>query len=501
MKASSTKLIVRLTSVLVVLVSVLCGTSFGMGNGWYQESTIESKPDGGKKGDSNQDASQEVWAGGLNIGAVKLRLEIVISEQDGKQKTKMISVDQGGVEINVTDLLIADGKLTFKVPQISGSFDGKLNESADEATGTWKQGPNELPLTLKKRASGETTKSTKWEDRPQRPKMPLPYNAVEVTIKNVDANVELGGTLTLPKDGKPSAAVILVSGSGQQDRDETLMEHKPFLVLADHLTRQGIAVLRYDDRGAGKSTGDFATATSNDFAGDALAAIKFLNAHPQTKNAKLGIIGHSEGGLIAPLVANMSDLVDFNVLLAGPGVDGEAVILSQSKAIAKGMGASDSDLEKASKLNKKLMGIVRSSVGQKDISDDLRTAFEQWVASLDESERAEAKSAAAGVAQMSTPWFRNFIVYDPAPALAANKCPTLALLGGKDLQVLVDPNKQAIEEALAMNQVEGNELVVFPNLNHLFQTAVTGLPGEYVSIDETMSPKVMKKITSWIKKR
>lgn len=501
MKASSTKLIVFLTCVLIVMVSAFGKSSFGNGARMPQESAAESKSDNPKESDAKQDAEQDVWAGGLNVGAVTLRLEIVIREEDGEQNAKMVSVDQGGVEIKVIDVVIADGKMAFKVPQIAGSFEGKLNESGDEATGTWKQGPNELPLTLKKRANGKITKGKKWEDRPQRPKQPLPYDAVEVTIKNGEADVELAGTLTLPKDGKPTAAVILVSGSGQQDRDETLMEHKPFLVLADHLTRQGIAVLRYDDRGVGKSTGDFASATSNDFASDALAAIKFLSTHPKTKTAKLGIIGHSEGGLIAPIVANMSELVDFNVLLAGPGVDGEAVILSQSKAIAKGMGASDSDLEKASKLNQKLMGIVRSSVDQKDISDELNSAFEQWVESLDESERAEAKSAAAGVAQMSTPWFRNFIVYDPAPALAASKCPTLALLGGKDLQVLVDPNQQAIEEALEKNQVVGNELVVFPSLNHLFQTAVTGLPSEYISIDETISPKVLKKITSWIKER
>ncbi|MEL7496272.1 MAG: alpha/beta fold hydrolase [Planctomycetota bacterium] len=448
---------------------------------------------------------REVWTGTLQAGPTKLRLDFVIeTDQAGKMSATMISIDQGGVKIAVETVEIDANSIKMTLPQIAGSFEGKLNEAGDECEGTWKQGPASLPLTIKRKAAAKPTaipKKKVWEDRPQRPKEPFPYLSTDVTIKNNAAGMELAGTLTMPKSDKPVPAIVLVSGSGPQDRDETLMGHKPFLVIADHLSRNGIAVVRYDDRGVGKSTGNFAKCITDDFASDTQAVVEFLATQQGIDSTKIGILGHSEGGIIAPMVANQTDKVAFNILLAGPGVDGATIINSQSKAIAAGMGASPEQLALSASLNKRLFKIIRDNQDQEDIKDALLAEFDQWLETLDEPERTAAAASRSAISQFSGAWYRNFIVYDPAPALAKNRCPTLAILGGKDLQVLQDVNQSAIQEALDKNGVAGNELVVFDDANHLFQTAKTGLLNEYETIDQTIKPEVLDKFVTWIKQR
>lgn len=449
------------------------------------------------------DADKQIWDGTLDVG-VKLRLRVVIQQEtDGSQKATLFSIDQRNASFLTDTLTLNDQWLKFSIKKIRGEFEGKLNSDKTKAEGTWTQNGRSTPLTLQKlegAAKQEPIKGT-WVSRPQRPKEPFPYQSQNVKFASEASGVTLGGTLTIPEK-QTHAAVVLVSGSGQQDRDESLAGHKPFLVLADHLSRNGIAVLRYDDRGIGESNGDPATATSQDFAKDTAGAITFLAEHPKLKNVKLGIIGHSEGGLIAPIVANQDQRVKFNVLLAGPGIDGGKIILSQVKAIAEKAGQPAAAIEASMKLQQELLDVVRNNSDKADLQSDFAVAIDRYVEQLPDAQKKLARDQLeAGVARLSLPWTRYFITYDPAPELSKNTCPTLALLGGKDLQVTVAANQSALQSALDENGVQGNELVVWENANHLFQAAETGMPGEYGEIQQTIMPKVLEKITSWIQAR
>ncbi len=452
-----------------------------------------------------QDAAQrEIWDGVLNAGQ-KLRIEFHLSKNDQDQWSgHLVSVDQGGARINLDSVSFADDQLKIEIKLVGGGFSGKLNESRTEAEGNWSQGPAKLPLTLKRRkddGQAPPPQGPKWENRPQRPTAPFPYESIDVKFKNSVDNVELAGTLTLPKSEQPIPAVILVSGSGPQDRDETLMEHKPFLVLADHLSRNGIAVLRYDDRGVGQSLGDFSAASTREFANDAEAAIDYLAGRPEIDNQKIGLIGHSEGGLIGPMVANRNGNVSFLVLLAGPAVPGTTIIQTQSAAIARRMGAGENDIQQSQDLNQRLFSTLARLEADDPPMPKLKAAFDQWVLTLPEDQQDQAKAGVASIRPMVSPWFRFFLEYNPIQELENLKVPTLALFGEKDLQVLVDTNEPPMKKALAKSGVSGSEVIVMPGLNHLFQQAKTGLPAEYVAIDETMNPEVLDKIKQWIHAR
>jgi pimeloyl-ACP methyl ester carboxylesterase len=369
--------------------------------------------------------------------------------------------------------------------------------------GTFEQRGLKLPLSLNRVEKVSTRK------RPQTPKKPYPYSAEEVVFENPKAGIKLAGTLTLPKEGGPFPAVVLVTGSGPQDRDESLLGHKPFLVLADHLTRKGIAVLRFDDRGVGKSKGDFAKATSADFAMDAFAAIQFLSTRKEIDPKSIGVAGHSEGGMIAPMVAaEHPDKVAFIVMLAGTGARGDAIIERQTRAIGKAAGASADQLAVSARLQKILMDTARSQPDEvaakkalvgvavtfaKNLNDAERKALE-----LDVGSDEALKAAEDAAATFASPWMRFFLNHDPAPILARVKCPVLAVNGALDLQVLPDQNLPLIEKALREGGNMRFETKVFPDLNHLFQHAKTGQVGEYGQIEETFAPEVMELMSSWI---
>ena len=270
------------------------------------------------------------WLGPLKVGVIELRLVLKISVDDaGKLSAKLDSIDQGAKDIPVDEVSFRDGTLTAEVKLIKGKFVGKLDADQQALVGTWTQGPQSLPLTLKKTEGDVQLK------RPQEPKPPFPYRAVDVQFDNATDHVTLAGTLTVPEGAGPFPAVILITGSGPQDRDEFLLGHRPFLVLADYLTRRGIAVLRYDDRGVAKSTGNFATSTTYDFKRDAAAAVDFLRTRPEIDAKRIGLCGHSEGGMIAPMVASEKPEVAFIVLMAGTGVTGEEILYRQGALIAQ----------------------------------------------------------------------------------------------------------------------------------------------------------------------
>jgi hypothetical protein len=284
--------------------------------------------------------------------------------------------------------------------------------------------------------------------------------------------------------------VVLISGSGAQNRDEEIFGHKPFLVLADQLTRNGVAVLRYDDRGVGSSTGDFASATSEDFAGDAWAAWQALSTRPEIDPKRIGLLGHSEGGLIAPMLAAAHPEVAFVVIMAGPGVTGERVLLAQAAAIMKASGASDAAIAASADVQKQIFAVLREE-----------TSTARIVERLTAIPAGSKEASAALVKQSASPWMRYFVLYDPAPALMKVRCPVLAVAGELDLQALPAQNLPAIGAALIQGGNQNHTVLELPGLNHLFQSARTGLPAEYAQIEETMAPAALDTVTTWIRQR
>ncbi len=430
------------------------------------------------------------WLGALDLGGIKLRLLFQItSTPEGLQAT-LKSLDQGGVIIPVTSIKQDDAKVTIEINGIKGSFSGTLDKDLATMEGTWSQNGPPMPLTLKKT---DAEKLQTVVPHPQEPKKPYPYRSEDVSYENKSApGVTLAATLTLPQGKGPFPAVLLITGSGPQDRDEALLGHRPFLVLSDYLTRHGIAVLRADDRGVAKSTGNFATATTADFATDAEAGIAYLKTRPEINIHKIGLIGHSEGAVIAPMVAARNHDVAFIVMMAGTGVPGDAVLAEQAKLIleAKGVPA-----EKAARQGQIQLEVLELAKEEKDPAVLEKKLHEKLGAEVPEAQ------IGAAIQTINTPWMRYFITYDPATALSKVTCPVLVLNGEKDLQVSPQQNLPAIRKALEAAGNKHFEIVELPGLNHLFQTAKTGSPAEYSQIEETIAPVALDKIASWILKQ
>jgi pimeloyl-ACP methyl ester carboxylesterase len=441
---------------------------------------------------------EQIWEGKLSVGAgLSLRIVFHVGKSsDGALMAKMDSPDQGAKGLKVDRVTLDKSTLAFEMKALMGKYEGKLNPEGTEVVGTWTQSGMSFPLTLRK-----TDKAPEVR-RPQTPKGPFPYKVVDVSYFNKSGGITLAGTLTEPEGTGPFPAVILISGSGAQDRDETIFEHKPFLVLADALSQKGVAVLRLDDRGVGGSTGSTQRSTSDDFAGDVLTGIEFLKQRTEIDRKHIGLIGHSEGGIIAPMVAARSDDVAFIVLLAGTGLPGEEILYLQGQAILKAMGVDEKGLKKQLDVQKQLFEIVRAEKDEKRAEARMQEVVKKVKESLSESERTAMGNVDAIIAgqlkMVSSPWFRYFLTYDPRPALAKVRCPVLALIGEKDLQVPPKENLTQIESTL--KSAGNNKITVkqLPGLNHLFQTCKTGAPSEYVQIEETIAPTALAVITDWI---
>jgi uncharacterized protein len=341
-------------------------------------------------------------------------------------------------------------------------------------------------------------------NRPQEPKPPFPYRAEEVSYENAGAKVKLAGTLTIPEGKGPFPAVLLITGSGPQDRDESLLGHKPFLVLADYLTRRGIAVLRVDDRGVGKSTGKFAEATTFDFADDAQAGVNYLKSRSEVDGKRIGLVGHSEGGVIAPIVASRSSDVAFIVLLAGTGLTGEDIIYLQSKLIAQAEGAKANDTQINEALQRKIFALVKQEAAGPELVKKLQTLVKEESTKWTPEQKKELDKQGgllavyASLQEFSKPWFKTFLAYDPTTNLKKVKCPVLAINGELDLQVPYKENLEAIRYSL---ESAGNTKVTtksFPQLNHLFQKCKTGSPTEYGKIEETFNVEALKCVGDWV---
>lgn len=434
------------------------------------------------------------WNGLLKVQGSELRLVFHIEKTASGYTSTMDSPDQGAKGIPVGSTSFENDSLKLSIPQAGISYIGVF--AADSTIqGTFKQGPMTFPMLLSK---GVMAKQAK----PQEPTKPYPYRVEELTFENKKAGNRLAGTLTLPQQGSNFPVVILISGSGQHNRDGEMLGHKPFLVLADHLTKNGIAVLRFDDRGVAASTGDFSAANSADFATDVEAGIAYLKTRKEINPKKIGLIGHSEGGIIAPMVGSRSKDVAFMVLLAGSGLPGDQILLLQQGLIGKASGMSEQDLDKLEETNKAAFALVHQAKSSAELKASLTNAIQERIASGEIAVPAgleQAEFIAVQVNRISSPWMQYFITYDPAPALEKVSCPVLSLIGSKDLQVPADENLAAINKALAKG---GNKQVTskkLPNLNHLFQESETGAPDEYAKIEQTLSPIALDEVLSWIK--
>jgi pimeloyl-ACP methyl ester carboxylesterase len=436
-----------------------------------------------------------LWQGVVARNGVNLRLVLRVATTDRGTIVAFDSPDLGAVGLPVAGFARRAQDVSFSVPASGARFAGTLSDDGTRFKGVWTvPGQPDVEVAfVRTRASAEREARV----RPQTPKPPFPYRTEDVTFKNPVADaVTLAGTLTLPEGAGPFPAAVLITGSGPQDRDQTLLGHKAFAVLADHLTRHGVAVLRYDDRGVGRSTGEFAAATSADFATDARAAVRFLLTRPEIDREGIGFIGHSEGGMVAQIAAVDNEQLKFVVMLAGPGTDMMQLAQSQERLLGLSQGASEEDLARMGPVMADVFAAVAKSTSAEDARARVHAALTPEALAVLKAPESRREVL---VQQMATDWTRYLLQYRPAAFLSQIHVPVLALNGALDRQVPPDENLSGIKAALAHNadvtirKVDG--------VNHLLQTARTGAIGEYADIPETISPVVLNIVTEWIEAR
>ncbi|MDW8051879.1 MAG: alpha/beta fold hydrolase [Armatimonadota bacterium] len=440
-----------------------------------------------------QENFEGVWHGVLEAGGQRLRLVLRINRApDGKWRASIDSPDQGAYGVPVSTIQIEGRQITLKLEQVQGEFVGALSADGKQLEGVWRQSGSEFKLTLTR---GEPPKPK----RPQEPQPPFPYHTEEVRVPNRKAKIELAGTLTLPQGKPPFPALVLLTGSGAQNRDEEIFGHKPFLVLADFLTRAGYATLRMDDRGVGGSGGDFLRATTLDFAEDALAAVRYLQGRKEIDRKRIGLLGHSEGALVGAIAAAKAPRqVAFLIMLAGIGVPGEQLLYRQAELIARKVNLAEPFIERNRALQQRVFEILKR---ERDDEKAQQAIYEAILRTLEVGTTlTEAQKAAlrAEARSYTSPWFRTFLRLDPTVYLRKVRCPVLALNGELDLQVDPDQNLPAIERALREGGNKHFTIRRLPGLNHLFQKARTGLITEYGEIEETINPDALNAIRQWL---
>lgn len=441
------------------------------------------------------------WLGTLKVPpSAELRVVFnLTANPDGSLSGTLDSPDQGATGISISRVTFEGGRLHIEVDSVGGHYDGTPNADGSEFSGQWTQSGISLDLPIKR------VKEAPKVQRPQEPKKPYPYIDEEVTYPNAKDSVTLAGTLTMPRSGGPFPAVILITGSGQQDRDESLFGHRPFLVLADYLTRRGIAVLRVDDRGVGGSKGDVSQATSEDFARDVLAGVAYLKTRKEIDPKRIGLVGHSEGGCIAPIAATQSNDVAFIVLMAGTGVTGDVIIEGQVVSQLKAQGADQALIDMTIQSQRRVVEVIKSEADPNVAKEKIRKIVTDAVSKLDEKQKKIVEYREgyvdAQVKAATSKWLRFFITHDPKETLRKVKCPVLAINGSLDMQVPARLNLPVIEQALREGKNPDVTIKELAGLNHLFQTAKTGAGDEYARIEETMSPVALETIAKWIEAR
>jgi len=432
----------------------------------------------------NAQINDGIYTGILSNQGIDLQIDIVIDQENNQA---LLSIPMQGLEdIISTSIFIQGDSISIDYSMFRARYDGKISKEGI-INGSWIQG-KEFPLSLKK-----TDKKTVFL-RPQTPVAPFPYEVDTIIVHNEKANVSLSGTLTTPKGEGPFPAVILVSGSGRQNRDSDILGHKPFHVIADFLTRNGIIVLRYDDRGVGESTGNFTKATTEDLATDAEAVWTYLNNLENVSHT--GIIGHSEGGMIAPLLASKNKNIDFIITLAGPGVSISELMTSQNIAILKTNGASEQGLAITEKRLPEIYSIVNQPKEPKELFDTLIAAVHSYYDELPiEDQQLLAPNKASYYMQLAgsffSDWFRYFLSYDPTDSWLNVNCPVLAINGDKDIQVDGKNNLSAIETNLKNGKNPEQKIVLINGLNHLMQPCDKCNLSEYNTIETSIDKKVL----------
>lgn len=445
-----------------------------------------------------------IWQGVLKHSGMELLIVFTISLNPDQTFAATMDVpEQDAIGIPV-DKVAFDGRtLRLEIMPIEGVYEGEFVEDSRLIRGQWTQGGVVITLVL------ESTDTKPVIKRPQEPVEPFPYKVEEVVFNNINAGITLAGTLTLPPSEGPIPAVLLLSGSGPQDRNETVFGHRPFLVLADHLSQRGIAVLRVDDRGVGGSTGDFSKATAQDFTADAIAGITYLRSRKEINRELIGIIGHSEGGLIAPLAAVQIPEIAYIVLIASPGLPIREMELLEEERDLRAKGASDDLVAKIRAMNESLFEVIALESDSTIVLHRFGTIISETFNKLSEEERKKVEISKENLEayvqdraqRLHSPWFRFYLPYAPGTILQRITCPILVLNGEKDVQVPPEDNLRSIGEALKAGGNKDYTVRELPELNHLLQTADTGSISEYVKIEETMSPLALGIICDWILER
>lgn len=433
------------------------------------------------------------WAGELDIQGTKLPVIFNVKPSETGFITTMDSPAQGAKDIPVGKTTFENNELILDASNMGIQYKGTLK--GDKLEGKFSQGDMSLPLVLSRAKGGE-----KKMNRPQTPKPPFDYNIEDVSFKNpIDANT-LAGTLTTPKNKKDFPIVVMITGSGLQNRDEEVFGHKIFWVIADDFAKKGIGVLRLDDRGIGGSEAGNFIPTSQNFATDINTAVNFLAARGY-KN--IGLAGHSEGGMIAPMVASQNDKVKFVISLAGPGIPIDQLLQLQSKALAKLEGATDEEIKRNEVMNTKIYDFIRNAKTN-DLKTPLKMLMKEEFNKLPKEQLPAEKDLENmidnEVKKITNPWFVYFLKFNPDEYWSKVKVPVLALNGSLDSQVSAKENLAGIKASLEKAKNKSFEIVECPNMNHPFQEAKTGAVSEYAEIEQSISPIVLDKMSSWILK-
>ena len=434
------------------------------------------------------------WKGSISIMGQQLAIQVTFSPRGDSLAATIDIPQQSAMKLPLRNVGYTHPNVRFELPAgpTVASFEG--TRSGDSISGRFAQAGYTGTFAL--------TPGALTQEEPDDTTAP-PYRSEEVTFKNGDG--VLAGTLTLPDGKGPHPAVVLVTGSGAQNRDEEIFGFKPFKIIADHLTRAGIAVLRYDDRGVGGSTGASPDQTTNDFAADALAAVTTLADRPDIDAGRIGILGHSEGGIVAPIAAMMPQ-VSFIVMLAGPAWPGDTIVMSQIETLMRAAGADSATITRTLATQRLLYRALRTNTGW----DEVRARMHEDMRTNLDSMPAEARAMITNVdstvdarieMQLSstrTGWFRHFIDFDPFGVLRALRVPVLALFGEKDVQVPAKMNMQRMKEAFKSGGVRDFTIKVIPSANHLFQVADKGTVDEYATLPKRFAPGVLETISGWI---
>lgn len=441
------------------------------------------------------------WKG--KIAAFNLTIVINISEKDGKLSASMDSPDQNAKNIPCDQVVVNGNNISISVSVIGANFNGNLSADKKTIEGKFNQGGGSFDLVVGK---GELAAP---KEKPQTPIPPFSYRSEDVEYDNTEKTVHLAGTLTYPSSGSNFPAAILITGSGQQDRDENLFGHKPFAVIADKLTKLGFAVLRVDDRGVGKSTGEVEKATSADFVKDVITSLEYLKSRQEIDNNKIGLIGHSEGGLIASIAAAERKDINFMILLAGPGINGAELLAEQAEQILLKNGVSKDAVAAYTPLYKKMIQISVQETDSLSIAMKAYKAMADWKKNtplayqkeigLDSKEGSDAimKNLVSG---FSAPWMKYFLKSEPSIFIEQVSAKVLALNGEKDIQVIAHSNTDGIRKALQKSKSPSYEVKILPGLNHLFQKCKQCSVNEYATLEETFSEDALAEMAQWLQK-